>query len=424
MPESSSTPKPRDPRLDFFRGLALLIIFVSHLPGNWLARYKPGAFGFSDSADIFVFVSGCAAAMAFTRMFRRAGFFIGTARIVKRVSELYACNLGLFFIIAALCVAGNRYLDTGVNYIDLLNLTFFFQHTPDALLALYALRWVPNYFDILTMYMVVLAMLPLVMLLARWHVASAVLGSIALYLAVPLIKLELPAEVAFDRPWFFNPFAWQFLFYTGFFLGAGWIKPPPVCRGLTIACAAFVLASIPLSHFPTYSSFHWLDSLRGHLQPFVDKTNLGILRWVHFLCLAYLAVAVLKGRDHVLHRKFATPLVTTGQQALPVFLTGTAMSFMGGMALDVWGRSIPKTILVNAIGIVLLFLAATVVAWFKSQPWSGDQKIRKRNLSDAKADGRYTDRVGITGDSPSWPGTCQDVAAGGSERAQGSPIGC
>ena len=369
MFESAPTQKLRDLRLDFFRGLALLIIFVSHMPDNWLARYKPGAFGFSDSADIFVFVSGYAAAIAFSRIFRRAGFFIGTARIVKRVAELYACNLGLFFIVGALCVAGNRILDSGVDYIDLLNLSFFFQRTQDALLALYALRWVPNYFDILTMYMVVLAMLPLVMLLARWHTAAAALGSMALYLAVPLFRLELPAEVVFDRPWFFNPFAWQFLFYTGFFLGAGWVNPPPIRLRLTMVCAAFVILSIPLSHWPMYSRVVWLDGVRGAIEPFVAKTNLGILRWMHFLCLAYLSVAILKGREHVLHRQWAAPFVKTGQQALPVFLVGIAMSFLGGMALDVWGRSIPKTIVVNAAGIFLLMLAATMVAWFKSQPW-------------------------------------------------------
>jgi len=369
MFESAPTQKLRDLRLDFFRGLALLIIFVSHMPDNWLARYKPGAFGFSDSADIFVFVSGYAAAIAFSRIFRRAGFFIGTARIVKRVAELYACNLGLFFIVGALCVAGNRILDSGVDYIDLLNLSFFFQRTQDALLALYALRWVPNYFDILTMYMVVLAMLPLVMLLARWHTAAAALGSMVLYLAVPLFKLELPAEVAFDRPWFFNPFAWQFLFYTGFFLGAGWVNPPPIRLWLTMVCAAFIILSIPLSHWPMYSRVAWLDNMRGTIEPFVGKTNLGILRWMHFLCLAYLSVAILKGRERLLHRKWAAPFVKTGQQALPVFLVGIAMSFLGGMALDVWGRSIPKTIVVNAAGIFLLMLAATMVAWFKSQPW-------------------------------------------------------
>ncbi len=230
MAVTAPATKIRDMRLDFFRGIALITIFVSHMPGNWLAWYKPGAFGFSDSADIFVFVSGYAAATAFNRIFRDAGFWAGTARIAKRVAELYACNQGLFFIVATLCVAGNRFLNTGVDYIDLLNLTFFFQNTEDALLGLYGLFYVPNYFDILTMYMVVLAMLPPVMLLARAHPALAGAACVILYLAVPLFRLELPAEMAFERPWFFNPFAWQLLFFTGYFLAAGWIRPPAVTR--------------------------------------------------------------------------------------------------------------------------------------------------------------------------------------------------
>jgi hypothetical protein len=369
MTNIAPAPKLRDMRLDFFRGLALLIIFVSHMPDNWLARYKPGAFGFSDSADIFVFVSGYAAALAYNKIFSRSGFFIGTARIVKRVAELYACNLGLFFIIAALCVAGNRYLDTGVDYDDLLNITFFLEHPEDALLGLYTLRWVPNYFDILTMYMVVLAMMPFLMLLARLHVALAGLASIALYLCVYLFGWELPAELAFDRPWFFNPFAWQLLFYSGFFLSAGWITPPASRRWLTIACAAFVILAVPLSHFPTYSGLAWLSKVQAYIEPFTSKTDLGVLRYVHFLCLAYLAVTLLKGHEGRLHSRYAAPIVQSGQQALPVFLTGIALSFSGGMALDVWGRSIPKTLVVNAVGIGLLVLTAYIVAWFKSEPW-------------------------------------------------------
>jgi hypothetical protein len=369
MADTVPAQKPRDARLDFFRGAALLIIFVSHMPGNWLAGYKPGAFGFSDSADIFVFVSGYAAATAFSRIFRQAGFVAGTARIVKRVAELYACNLGLFFIIATLCVAGNRFLDTGVDYIDLLNLTFFFQHTEEALLGLYALVYVPNYFDILTMYMVVLAMLPLVVLLARVHSALAGAAAVLLYLAVPLFKLELPAEMAFDRPWFFNPFAWQLLFNTGYFLAAGWIRPPRVSRWLTVVCAMVVMACVPFSHWPTYSSVPWLDAIRAHIEPLVGKTNLGILRYAHFLCLAYLAVALFKGREQVLNGRLAAPIVKTGQQALPVFLCGIALSFMGGMALDVFGRGVWSTLAVNAAGMAMLAGVAVMTAWFKSQPW-------------------------------------------------------
>ncbi len=381
MANNEQKPKLRDFRLDFFRGFALLIIFISHMPDNWLAQFKPGAFGFSDSADIFVFVSGYAAALAYSGIFKRASFPAATARVVKRVLELYACNLSLFFTIAALCAAGNRFLQTEVDYIDLLNFSYFFEQTQECLLGLFSVRYVPNYFDILTMYMAVLSIMPLLMLLSRVHRMMAIFASLSLYLTVPIFHLELPAELAYERPWFFNPFAWQMLFYTGFAFSAGWIKAPPVCRILTVLCCAYTVLSIPVSYFPVYSNFEWLDKIRVVLQPFVDKTNLGILRYIHFLCLVYLAVAVLKGREHWLHGKGAVVVVKTGQQALPVFLTGIAMSFMGGMALDVWGRNIPKTIAVNAAGIILLILTAYVVAWFKSQPWRVATKLPELKTS-------------------------------------------
>jgi hypothetical protein len=361
--------KPRDLRLDFFRGLALLLIFIAHVPDNWLARYRPGYFGFSDSADIFVFVSGYAAALAYGRIFSRAGFLVGTARVVKRFLELYASHLGLFFTVAFLCAAGNRILTTDVDYVGLLNLGYFFDNAQQALYGLFTLTYVPNYFDILPMYMVALTMLPVIMLLARVHRFLAGAACVALYLAVPIFRLELPAEIAFRRPWFFNPFAWQLLFYSGFFLGAGWLKAPPSRIWLAILCTLFLILSIPLSHYPTYSQVDWLSTLEKHLRPLTTKTNLGVLRWLHFLCLAYLMVFLLKGREHTLKGKIPTPFVKTGQQALPVFVTGMTLSVVAGMALDVWGRGTVSVAVVNAAGLGMLITTAYVVAWFKSQPW-------------------------------------------------------
>jgi hypothetical protein len=417
-PAPAHAQKIRDARLDFFRGLALLVIFISHMPGNWLAWYKPGAFGFSDSADIFVFVSGCAAALAFNRIFRQAGFLAGTARIVKRVAELYACNTGLFFLILALCAAGNRILETGVDYIDLLNLSYFFQHPQEALIGLYTLTYVPNYFDILTMYMVVLAMMPAVMLLARFGPALAGAACLLLYLAVPLFNLNLPAEIAFNRPWFFNPFSWQLLFYTGFFIAAGWVKPPAPRPWLTIAGVVFVIVCIPFSHFATYSRVPWLDAVRTHLEPLVEKTNLGVLRYIHFLCLAYLSVALLNGRAHVLNGRLAAPIVMAGQQALPVFLCGTALSFMGGMALDVFGRGVVATVCVNAAGMAALVGVAALVAWFKSQPWRPKARPQERDRSHANTeadDGRTSAGLAHFTGSGTSPGR----ATGGAEGAYG-----
>jgi len=368
--------KPRDLRLDFFRGIALLLIFVAHVPGNWLAQYRPGYFGFSDSADIFVFVSGYAAALAYGRIFPRAGFVAGLGRIAKRLGELYACHLGLFFAVAVSCVAGNRFLNTDIDYIGLLNLGYFFDNAQAALFGLLTLTYVPNYFDILPMYIVALAMIPVVILLARLHWMLAGALCVALYLAVPIFRLELPAEIAFRRPWFFNPFAWQLLFYTGFFLGTRWLKAPGSRTWVAVLCILFIVLCIPISHYPTYSRIDWLDAVRKSIEPVVSKTNLGILRWLHFLCLAYLAVFFLKGREQVLNGKPAAPLVKIGQQALPVFVTGMALSFVASMALDILGRGSLTVAVVNAAGIGILLWTAYVVGWFKSQPWRNPDRAK------------------------------------------------
>lgn len=370
MTSGSPVSKPRDIRLDFFRGVALLLICIVHMPDNWLAEYRHGCFGFSDSADIFVFVSGYTAAIAYDRIFRRAGFLVGCARIVKRCGQLYAGHLGLFFSVALLCVAGNRLLSTDTDYIRLLNLGYFFEHPEDALYGLFTMTYVPNYFDILPMYFVVLAMLPLMVLLGRVHPMAPVALSIALYISVPAFGLELPAEIAFERPWFFNPFAWQFLFYTGFFLGLGTFKTPAQRAWLTGVCIFYLILSIPVSHYPTYSRIQWLENIRVQLGPLVSKTNLGILRWIHFMCLAYLmSKAFSAGREKVLQGWAGRLLIKAGEQALPVFLAGMALSQIAGMAMDILGRTVPRVLMVNAGAVVILIMTAYGIAWFKSQPW-------------------------------------------------------
>ena len=79
----------RDIRLDFFRGVCLFIIFIAHVFGNAWAGYIPARFGLSDAAEIFVFCSGMASAVAFASVFVRHGFFMGTARIAHRVWQVY-----------------------------------------------------------------------------------------------------------------------------------------------------------------------------------------------------------------------------------------------------------------------------------------------------------------------------------------------
>ena len=49
----------REPNaIDFWRGLALVTIFINHVPGNTFERYTYSQYGISDAAELFVFLAG------------------------------------------------------------------------------------------------------------------------------------------------------------------------------------------------------------------------------------------------------------------------------------------------------------------------------------------------------------------------------
>jgi len=93
--------KQRDLRLDFFRGLALFFIFIDHIPENVLSSYTLHNFAFCDAAEMFIFISGYTAALAYAPVFDREGVAMGIARIYRRVWQLYVAHLFLFMIFSA-----------------------------------------------------------------------------------------------------------------------------------------------------------------------------------------------------------------------------------------------------------------------------------------------------------------------------------
>ncbi|MBM3521595.1 MAG: OpgC domain-containing protein, partial [Alphaproteobacteria bacterium] len=207
IPAAPSTKKPRDVRVDFFRGAAMLIIFVAHVPGNWLGDWIPARFGLSDAAHMFVFISGYAAAVAFGGTFARHGFLAGSARIAFRCLQLYAAHIGLFVVVALLCA---YFADTmgGFDYARHLNIASFYAEPANVLVGLFSLQFVPTFFDILPLYMVVLAMVPAAMALARLHPFAVIAVSVVLWLAVQVEGFGLPAGYEEHALWGFNPFAW------------------------------------------------------------------------------------------------------------------------------------------------------------------------------------------------------------------------
>ena len=362
--------RQRDPRLDFFRGLGMFIILVAHVPNNGWAQSIPARFGFSDATEIFVFCSGMASAVAFGRVFDQHGWIQGSARILHRCWQVYWAHIACFLVILTLLLAIDR-ANGDAHYVGELGLGPFLVDTARATIGLLDLTYVPNYFDILPMYLVILAMVPLVMAVARFGPAAVAGLLLSVWTVAYLGWLDLPAEPWSDRTWFFNPFAWQLVFFAGFAWMRGWLPAPVVDRRLVLAAAIVVLATVPFAWHRGFFTVPELREWNAWLAPAIDKTHVGPLRFLHFLAVAYLAYVAVGPRGQRLKGAAVDFIRAVGQQSLAVFLTGMVLAQLLGVVLDQIGRGVPQEALVNLAGFAVLAGAAWVTAWFKAPPWKG-----------------------------------------------------
>lgn len=357
----------RDIRLDFFRGWALIAIFIGHMPMNPLYSAMPGRFGFSDAAEIFVFCSGIASAFAFARLFDRRGFAPGTARIVWRLFQLYVAHIAAFLVILAANVQFDRWDGAGSSYVDGLNLgPFLGGDTGTNVVGLLTLGYVPNYFDILPMYIVVLALVPVVLLLERFGKLAVLAFVFGCWIIAESSLADLPAEPWSDRTWFFNPFSWQLLFFLGFAFARGWLPMPPRDGRLLLAAVLVVALSVPLAWAPAVDAIGYSARFSELLSRFTDKTHLGVLRVVHFAALAYVAYMLAGEAGRRLHGWFARLLQVLGRQTLAVFLAGQFLSMLGGFLLQMGSQQWWAVVLVNAGGIATMLAVALLVGWLKT----------------------------------------------------------
>lgn len=368
MKSDSRTALPRNLQLDFFRGLALMIIFINHMPGNPWFAYTPSRLGPSDAAETFVFLSGFAAAIAFGRSFTQAGIGLGSIRVLFRCGQIYIAHVALFVMMATLFLAMNSLSFIHVDW-QLDNLGYFFEQTPEAILALVSLKYVPNFIDILPMYLVIMLWLPMVWALSRIHVALAILFSLSLYLAAGFYGWELTADPLTGRSWYFNPFCWQLVFFTGFAFSSGWLPIPRPQRGLILLCLAYAVFCYPLENRFGYSRLPWFATFREDWEPLLNKSHEGVLRYLHFLAMAYLVSSFMRTRQHWLQSKLARQIIAMGQQSLPIFMLGTCLSFAGGMLLDGTNADLIDSFWVNLAGLGLMLILAQFLNWLDKKPW-------------------------------------------------------
>lgn len=361
----------RDLRADVFRGIALWFIFINHVPGNWLGWLTTRNYSFADATEVFVFLAGYAGGIAYGKLMEREGWFFAASRVVSRVGTLYVAHIFLLVVFTAQVGYSAAALDRSI-YLDELLLDPFTNDPYQALLWALLLVFQPNFLNILPLYIVLLLIFAATLPLIRWP--TIMLGlSIAAYAAVRFAGINLPS---LHGGWFFNPLAWQLLFFCGVAIG---YAPPgsqplrlPRNPWLIAASLAFLvpagLAMLAAWHVP-----EWLQELPGPwwaLIESVDKTGLHPLRLLSILAGAYLIACLVPKTARWLQGPVARPFVLMGQQALPVFCIGIFLSFLGRVALEKSDALAMQTA-VNLLGFGVLLATAYVAGWYGQKLRSG-----------------------------------------------------
>ena len=212
QPEPRPRPQ-RDLRLDLFRGLALIFIFIDHTSSNVISYFTLRSFAFCDAAEVFIFISGMAAAIAYGGVLERGGPLQATAQIYRRIWQLYVAHIFAFVAYTALVT----FALNGANNPAIaasLGESVFLSQPSVAIAELLVLGFQPSFFFILPLYMLLLAVFPPVLLLIRRRPLVAIGISAALYLAEHRFGWTLHLYPD-HQPWGFSPLAYQFLFVVG-----------------------------------------------------------------------------------------------------------------------------------------------------------------------------------------------------------------
>jgi len=361
------TTTQRDLRLDLFRGLALWLIFLDHIPSNVVSWITIRNYGFSDATEIFIFISGYTAAFVYGKVMLERGFVISSARILRRAWQIYVAHIFLFAIYMAEISYIARSFDNPL-FAEEMNILDFLKQPDVTIIQALLLKFKPVNMDVLPLYIVLMIMFPPILWLLQRSPTIALGVSAGVYAIAWKFGLNLTAYP--EGVWAFNPFAWQLLFVFGAWCALGGAERLSMLLNsrvtIAIAIAYLVVAfyvtlswSLPAVMSPRVAQ--WLEDV---IYP-IDKPNLDVLRFAHFLALAAVTVWLIPRTWPPLTSRALYPAILCGQHSLEIFCLGVFLSFAGHFALVEISSAIWMQIVISIVGILTMIAAAALIGWYK-----------------------------------------------------------
>jgi hypothetical protein len=316
--------------IDFWRGFALLTIFIDHLPENIFQRVTQGNFGFSDAAELFVFLSGASVALAYGSRFFRGETAAAIRAVFHRAFTLYWVQVLISLLTIAIFAAAALWWDNE-DLIEDDDRDTVVSSPLRGISAILALAHQFGNVNILPLYVVLLLITPALLVLARRNDWLMLLASGLIYLAARVFELNLPSW-PLDGGWYFDPLTWQFIFAIGLFVGRRLRSVGiPFDRRLFSLCLAVLAGSFTV----LTDGFGLVPGLLTDMREVLDldKTHLGMVRLVHYLALAY--VIGHSCLTQLLRQTWVfSPLALIGRYSLPVYATGCLLTAIGEVIVE------------------------------------------------------------------------------------------
>ena len=335
--------------IDFWRGYLLCTIFINHIPGNAFEPLTQKNFGFSDSAEGFVFISGLALALAYGRRFEGGDWRGATTSLMRRALMLYGLHIVLSLAGVAIFIFGAAF-GQGDSLLSVHGRDLAVSAPMEMLVGVFSLGHQFGYFNILPMYIMMLAIAPLLFLLAqagRWPMLAA---SFALY-ALATCGCNLPNWPE-SGSWFFDPFAWQFMVAIGIAVGLG-LRTVVIPRSIPLMALAAVI--VAASAFCVSDGCSLWPGLEDQVRTWahLDKTTLGFGRLMHFLALAYLVYG-LRLAEWMRGSPAFEPLCAIGRHGIWMFCALSLMAAGGQVVIQYAGHTVYTDVLMVGGGLLTL----------------------------------------------------------------------
>jgi hypothetical protein len=352
----------REPNaIDFWRGLALITIFVNHMPGNLFEPFMYSRYTISDATELFVFLAGWSLALATKGREGPDPPSHVVMRLATRVVEVYRAQLVITALAFAMIAAAALYSDNPL-LLEWHGAGAFFGAPIPSIIGWVALTYQLGYFNILPLYVVLLILAPIFILIARVSRGAALAASFALYAACLVFEISLPTWPV-EGSWHFNPLAWQFLLVLGF-LGCEWSRESPTFRRWAWRLMPLGAVGVALG----LAAYFWdwrpdpLSVPEPRLVFIMDKPFLSPLRLLHFLFLALAfqhVFSFIGPRFLWVSRQFSA----LGRNSLAVFSVGSLASLAGQLVRFFTGGGVIVDTFVLSIGLGVQIFTAWFVEW-------------------------------------------------------------